>query len=384
MAESCVDVGSIGSHFESLSDPRHMRNRKHLLVDIVAICICGILCGASGPTAIHRWAKSKHAWLAKYLSLSNGIPSRDCLRRLLMALQPAAFQKCFEEWIAGGVPARREPTGQRRLVAIDGKCCRRSHDAAKDLGPLHIVSAWASEQGIALGQVATDIKSNEITAIPELLKRLDLSNAVITIDAMGCQKAIAKQIVQGGGDFVIAAKDNQPKLFAAITDFFAGHLERDLEDLRYREFETTDTGHGRIDERAYLVTKIPQDFALKQEWPWVKAIGYAVRFTQHADGRETYDVRYYILNRYLSGRRFGEAVRGHWGIESMHWMLDVNFREDDSRTRERTLGNNLSWLRRFAITRLKHHPLQESLRGKIQIAGWNDDFLAEVLTGQHV
>ena len=382
MAELSVDVGSIGSHFESLSDPRHTRNRKHLLVDIVAISICGILCGASGPTAIHRWAKSKQAWLEKYLSLSNGIPSRDCLRRLLMALQPAAFQKCFEEWIAGGVEA--EATGQRRLVAIDGKCCRRSHDAAKDLGPLHIVSAWDSEQGIALGQVATDDKSNEITAIPELLQRLDLSNAVVTIDAMGCQKAIAKQIVAGGGDFVIAVKDNQPKLFAAITEFFADHLERDLEELRYREFETTDAGHGRIDERAYLVTKIPQDFAGKKEWPWLKAIGYAVRFTEHADGRETYDVRYYILNRSLSGRRFGEAVRGHWGIESMHWVLDVNFREDDSRTRERTLGNNLSWLRRFAITRLKQHPLKESLRGKMQIAGWNDDFLAEVLTGQHL
>ena len=382
MAESGVDVGSIGSHFESLSDPRHTRNRKHLLVDIVVISICGILCGASGPTSIHRWAKSKHDWLAKYLALPNGIPSRDCLRRLLMALKPEAFQKCFQEWIASGVAA--DATGQRRLVAIDGKCCRRSHDASKDLGPLHIVSAWASEQGIALGQVATDVKSNEITAIPELLARLDLSNAVITIDAMGCQKAIAQQIASGGGDFVIAVKDNQPKLSQAITEFFADHLQRDLEELQYREYETEDAGHGRIDERAYYLSKIPQDFALKKEWPWVKAIGYAVRLTQHADGRETHDVRTYILSRYLSGQRFGEAVRGHWGIESMHWVLDVNFREDDSRTRERTLGNNLSWLRRFAITRLKHHPLKESLRGKMQIAGWNDDFLAEVLTGQHV
>ena len=377
-----VDVGSIGSHFESLSDPRHTRNRKHLLVDIVVISICGILCGASGPTAIHRWAKSKHEWLAKHLALPHGIPSRDCLRRLLMVLKPEAFQKCFEEWIAGGVAA--EATGQRRLVAIDGKTCRRSHDAAKDWGPLHIVSAWASEHGITLGQVATADKSNEITAIPELLTRLDLTNTIVTIDAMGCQKAIAEQIVNEGGDFVLAVKDNQPKLFAAITEFFAHHLELDLEELRYRECATTDEGHGRRDERAYVVTKLPKDFALKKEWPWIKALGYAVRFTQHDDGRETYEVRYYILSRYLSGPRFGAAVRGHWGIESMHWVLDVIFREDDSRTRERTLGNNLSWLRRFAITRLKHHPLPESLRGKMQIAGWNNDFLAEVLTGQHV
>lgn len=382
MAELCGDVGSLGSHFESLTDPRHTRNRKHLLVDIVVISICGILCGASGPTAIHRWAKSKHEWLAKHLKLPHGIPSRDCLRRLLMVLKPEAFQKCFEEWIASGVEA--DATGQRRLVAIDGKCCRRSHDASKDLGPLHIVSAWASEQGISLGQVAAADKSNEITAIPLLLTRLDLSNSIVTIDAIGCQKAIAKQIVAEEGHFVIAVKDNQPKLLQTIRDFFCDHLELDLEELRYREHETEDVGHGRIDERAYLVTKIPKDFALKKEWPWIKAIGYAVRLTIHADGRETNDVRYYILSRYLSGPRFGEAVRGHWGIESMHWVLDVNFREDDSRTRERTLGNNLSWLRRFAITRLKHHPLKESLRGKMQIAGWNDDFLAEVLTGQQL
>ncbi len=382
MAELCVAVDSIGSHFESLSDPRHTRNRKHLLVDIVAISICGILCGASGPTAIHRWAKSKREWLAKHLALPNGIPSRDCLRRLLMVLQPEAFQKCFEEWITSGVEA--DVTGQRRLVAIDGKCCRRSHDASKDWGPLHIVSAWASEQGIALGQVATDDKSNEITAIPELLTRIDLTNTVVTIDAIGCQKEIAQQIVTGGGDFVIAVKDNQPKLSQAIQDFFTDHLQRDLEELQYREYDTEDAGHGRIDERSYCLTRIPKDFALKNEWPWIKAIGYAVRLTIHADGRETHDVRYYILSRDLSGQRFGEAVRGHWGIESMHWVLDVNFREDDSRTRERMLGNNLSWLRRFAITRLKHHPLKESLRGKMQIAGWNDDFLAEVLTGQYV
>ena len=382
MARRCVDVGSLGSHFESLTDPRHTRNRKHRLVDIVVISICGILCGAPGPTAIHRWAKSKHEWLANYLVLPNGIPSRDCIRRLLLALKPEAFQKCFEEWIASGV--EYDEAGERRLLAIDGKCCRRSYDASKDWGPLHIVSAWASEHGIALGQVATEDKSNEITAIPQLLTRIDLTRTIVTIDAIGCQKEIAQQVVTGGGDFVIAVKDNQPKLYQAIVDVFAEHLEHDLEELQYREYETEDARHGRIDERAYYLTRLPKNFALKTEWPWIKAIGYAVRLTQHADGRETHDVRYYMLSRYLSGQRFAEAVRGHWSIESMHWVLDVNFREDDSRTRERILANNLSWLRRFAITRLKHHPLPESLRGKMQIAGWNNDFLAEVLTGQYV
>jgi predicted transposase YbfD/YdcC len=350
------------------------------LVDIVVIAICGMVSGCDGPTAIHRWAANRLDWLRSFLPLANGIPSRDCLRRLLLALQPRAFQECFQDWIAQAVQA--DAGGPARLIAIDGKTCRRSHDAAHGLGPLHIVSAWASEEGIALGQVATEEKSNEITAIPQLLKQIELTDALITIDAMGCQKEIARDIVGGGGDFVIAVKDNQPKLREAIAAHFEKHLENDLEDLRYRSHETSDAGHGRIDERSYYLTKVPADFAVKEEWPWVKAIGFSVRVSRHADGRETDEVRYYILSRYLSGKRFGEAVRGHWGIESMHWVLDVTFREDDSRTRERTLGNNLSWLRRFAVTLLKRHPIKDSLRGKMLRCMMNTDFLAEVLTLQ--
>jgi len=196
MATQWVNVESIGSFFESLSDPRHTRNRKHLLVDIVVISVCGMVCGCDGPTAIHRWALNRRSWLGTFLSLPNGIPSRDCIRRLLMALKPEAFQVCFRDWIACAV--RTEDRGPDRLIAIDGKACRGSHDASQQLGPLHIVSAWASEEGIALGQVATEEKSNEITAIPELLKRIDLADALITIDAMGCQKEIAREIVGGG------------------------------------------------------------------------------------------------------------------------------------------------------------------------------------------
>src|SRR5450631_4897227 len=351
MTTKWVNVESIGSHFQSLSDPRHTRNRKHLLVDIVVIAICGMVCGCDGPTAIHRWAANRLDWLRSFLPLANGIPSRDCLRRLLMALQPQAFQSCFQNWIASAIVT--DDTKPDRLVAIDGKTCRRSHDAAKGLGALHIVSAWATEEGIALGQVATEAKSNEITAIPQLLEQLDLAGPLITIDAMGCQKAIVQKVVDGGGDCVITVKDNQPKLLAAIQEHVFDHLERDLEALHYRTHETRDAGHGRIDERSYFLTKVPPDFAAAKDWPWVKAIGYSVRITRHADGTESDEVRYYLCTRYLSGKRFGEAVRGHWGIESMHWVLDVNFREDDSRTRERTLGNNLSWLRRFAVTLLK-------------------------------
>ena len=373
-----ADVGSISSYFESLDDPRHARNRKHLLVDIAVIAVCAIICGCDGPTAIHRWAKHRRSWLAQYLALPNGIPSRDCIRRLLIVLKPEAFQRCFQDWISDTVTG--EASNPDRLVAIDGKTCRGSHDRAKDLGALHIVSAWASEQGIAPGQVATDAKSNEITAIPQLLGQIDLAGTLIMIDAMGCQKEIVERIVAGGGDCVIAVKDNQPKLLAAIQAPFFDALEGDLKDLEHRYHETNEGGHGRIDDRYYYLAEVPRDFASRKDWPWVKAIGYTVRITRHADGTETDEVRYYLSSRYLSGRRFAEAVRGHWGIESMHWVLDVNFREDDSRTRERTLGNNLSWLRRFAVTLLRRHPDKDSLRGKMMSCMLNTDFLAEVLS----
>ena len=315
MATQWVNVESIGSYCESLSDPRHTRNRKHLLIDVVVIAVCGLVCGCDGPTAIHRWATHRLDWLKQFLTLPHGVPSRDCIRRLLLMLRPEAFPKCFQDWIAQAVPS--DDNGPARLIAIDGKACRRSHDAAQGLGPLHIVSAWASEEGIALGQVATAEKSNEITAIPLLLKQIELTKTLVTIDAMGCQKEIARDIVAGGGDFVIAVKDNQPKLREAMGAYFEKHLERDLEDLKYRFHETREQGHGRLDERSYFLTRVPSDFAVKKAWPWIKAIGYTVRVTRHADGRETDEVRYYVLSRYLSGKRFSEAVRGHWGIESM-------------------------------------------------------------------
>jgi predicted transposase YbfD/YdcC len=377
-----VDVGSIASYFESLDDPRHTRNRRHLLVDIAVIAVCAIICGCDGPTAIHRWARHRQSWLAQHLALPNGIPSRDCIRRLLIVLKPEAFQRCFQAWISDTIAA--EASSPDRLVAIDGKTCRGSRDHAKDLGALHIVSAWATEEGIALGQVATDAKSNEITAIPQLLEQIDLKGTLITIDAMGCQREIVKQIAAGGGDCVIAVKDNQPTLLAAIQKPFFDHLEGDRKDFKPRHHETHEDGHGRIDDRYYDLAEIPRDFACRVDWPWVKAIGYTVRITRHADGSETDEVRYYLSSRYLSGQRFAEAVRGHWGIESMHWVLDVNFREDDSRTRERALANNLSWLRRFAVTLLKRHPEKDSLRGKMMSCMLSTDFLAQVLSLQHV
>jgi predicted transposase YbfD/YdcC len=380
VADKLVNVESIASYFQSLSDPRHTRNRKHLLLDVVVIAVCAMVSGSDGPTAIHRWAANRAEWLQGFLALPNAIPSRDCIRRLLMALSPEAFQRCFQDWIAHALVT--DQGGAKRLVAIDGKTCRRSHDHGQGLGPLHLVSAWASEEGIALGQVACEAKSNEITAIPLLLGQIELTDTIVTTDAMGCQKEIARAIVDGGGDFVIAVKDNQPSLRQEVEGYLMEQLGRDFEDLRYRHHETSEVGHGRTDERAYYLCAVPRDFALKSEWPWVKAIGYAVRVSVDNRGQETSEVRFYVLSRYLSGKRFSEAVRGHWGIEAMHWVLDVTFREDDSRTRERTLANNLSWLRRFAVTLLKRHPVKDSIKGKMLRCMMNTDFLTEVLTLQ--
>lgn len=229
MAGSIVSLDSVVKHFESLPDPRHTRNRRHLLVDVIVIAVCGVIVGCEGPTAIVRWAQAKKDWLGQILELPNGIPSRDCLRRVLSALKPEAFQECFQNWIIEILT--EDADGSHRTIAIDGKTMRRSHDRAGGLGPLHMVSAWASEQGLALGQIATEEKSNEITAIPQLLDKIDVQGAVVTIDAMGCQKEIAKKIRSAGGDYVLAVKDNQPKLHQAIEKFFSEALEDDFEQV---------------------------------------------------------------------------------------------------------------------------------------------------------
>ena len=378
MAGSTVSLDSVVKHFESLPDPRHTRNRRHLLVDVIVIAVCGVIVGCEGPTAIERWAKAKKDWLGQLLELPNGIPSRDCLRRVLSALKPGAFQECFQRWIAECLTG--DADGSHRTVAIDGKTMRRSHDRAGGLGPLHLVSAWASEQGIALGQIATEEKSSEITAIPELIDQIDIQGAVVTIDAMGCQKEIAKKIKGGGGDYVLAVKDNQPKLHQAIQEFFVEAMEDDFGSVSDRRHETHETGHGRVDDRYYYLAKLPNDFAFKKQWPSVKAIGMAVRITEKSDGTTSEDARYFIASRYLSGKRFAQSVRGHWAIEnSLHWVLDVTFNEDQSRARERHLADNLSWLRRFGISLLKQHPSKDSIKGKSQIAGWSNDFLMQVL-----
>jgi len=380
MTPPTVSLNSIVKHFESLPDPRHTRNRRHLLVDVITIAVCGVIVGCSGPTSIERWAKAKADWLEELLALQNGIPSRDCIRRVLSALKPEAFQTCFQSWMMSLVSKDEET---RPTIAIDGKTMRRSHDRSRGLGPLHLVSAWASEHGLSLGQVATEEKSNEITAIPELIDQIDVQGAIVTIDAMGCQKAIAKKIVDARGDYVLAVKDNQPKLHDAIKDLFSDERQDDLLKMQHRQHQTSEKGHGRCDDRCYVLAKIPRNASWKDAWPGATAVGMAVRTTQKSDGTTSGDVRYFITSCYLSGERFAQAVRGHWGIEnSLHWVLDVTFDEDQSRTRERFAASNLSWLRRFAISLLKRHPSKHSIKGKSEMAGWNNEFLMQVLTEQ--
>jgi predicted transposase YbfD/YdcC len=357
-----------------------------LLGDVITIAVCGVIVGCDGPTAIAAWARAKQDWLREVLELPSGVPSRDCIRRVLSLLKPEAFQRCFESWIARLVgETTRAGAEPQRLIAIDGKTARRSHDARNGLGPLHLVSAWATENGLSLGQLATDEKSNEITVIPELIARIDVKGAIVTIDAMGCQKDIAQKIVDGQGDYVLAVKDNQPKLHAAIQEFFSDERQAELSKLPHREHQTCEQSHGRQDQRYYVVAKLPADFPLQHEWPGIKAIGTAVRVTEKSDGSISGDVRYFISSCYPSGRRFAEAVRGHWGIEnSLHWVLDVTFDEDHSRTRNRRMTDNLSWLRRFAVSLLKRHKSKDSIKCKSRIAGWNNQFLMEVVTGKGV
>ncbi len=380
-----VLVASIIDHFQSLPDPRHTKNRRHLLADVIVISMCGIIVGCEGPTAIERWAKAKQDWLKQVLKLPNGIPSHDCIRHVLLLLKPEAFQQCFEKWIQSCLTPTSDNDAGTSYIAIDGKTSRRSHDRASGLGALHLVSAWAADHGVSLGQVATEEKSNEITAIPELLNQINVKNSIVTIDAMGCQTRIARKILEGDGDYVLAAKKNQGKLYEAIELFFNAHWkDGDWIGGPCRSIETHEKGHGRIDDRYYYLSKIPDNHPVFSKWPGLKAIGMAIRVSEK-DGETTEDVRYYIVSRYLSGRRFSVAVRGHWSIENtLHWQLDVTFREDDSRVRNRQLANNLGWLRRFAISLLKRHPSSHSVKGKTQIAGWNNDFLLQVLTGKGI
>ena len=372
-----VTAESILRHFEELPDPRSHINRKHLLGDLIVISIMAVIAGAEGPEAIGVWARSNEAFLGERLALPGGIPSPDTIGRLLVALKPSAFQKCFEDWI--GALSRTHIGGDLDIIAVDGKALRRSHDAKKSLGPLFLVSAWAVQRGISLGQLATAEKSNEITAIPELLGNIDIEGSVVTIDAAGCQKAIAEKIIAGKADYVLALKGNQGNLYQAAMDYIAGHMEDGFAGVPARTQVERLKGHGRVEEVTYYQLPVPKELPGRKSWKGLRTLGVAIRHSESSRG-ETDDVRYYISSLKLSVKKFAACVRGHWGIENtLHWCLDVTFGEDASRVRNRNLANNLAWLKRFAISLLKQIDGKESIAMKRRMAGWNSDYLLNVL-----
>lgn len=372
------DAVSILEYFEDLEDPRSTINRQHLLGDLIVISVCGVLAGADGPKAIGVWAQAHKDWLQDYLELPNGIPSHDTIGRLLAALKPAAFQSCFERWINS---LRQSSDGKptEEIIAIDGKALRRSHNRKESLGPLFLVSAWSVQRGISLGQLATAEKSNEITAIPELLDNIELNNATVTIDAAGCQKNIAAKIIEKGGDYLLALKGNQGNLYQAAMDWVLEQMENDFATTTVRRFVETVKGHGREDTVEYIHLPAPASLPGKSLWKNLRTIGVAIR-TSQKDGKETCDVRFFISSLHLGVRRFAKSSRGHWGIEnSLHWCLDVTFREDESRVRDRLAADNLAWLKRFSISLLKQQDDKESIAMRRRMAGWNVDYLMQVI-----
>lgn len=376
------DAVNILRFFEDLPDPRSKVNQLHRLGDVIVIAICAILATADGPTAIAKWAKLNEGWLRRHLALPHGIPGKDTFRRVLGLLPPAAFQQCFQQWLLTLQASPDEGSESQKHIAIDGKTLRRSHDRKHGLGPMHIVSAWASDHGISLGQVATDEKSNEITAIPQLLDLIDVEDAIVTIDAAGCQKAIAAKIVNGKGDYVLALKGNQEKLLEDVQFEMLCHMQDGFVGSSVSRHVEVEQGHGRLEARTYYQITAPSNLRGRSEWKGLKTIGAAVRVYEE-NGVEKRDIRYFISSLRRNGKQFANSVRSHWGIEnSLHWSLDMTFREDESRVRERTFADNLSWLRRMTLSLIKQHPGKESNIMKRRMAGWNVDFLMQILTGK--
>jgi len=377
-----IGLDEVVCHFAELEDPRSEINRRHPLVSVVVIALMAVLAGASGPTGIAKWALLKRDLLNRLLPLPNGVPRKDVFRRVLATLQPGAFQACFVNWLQSLQDAAAAATGIAQPVyAVDGKTLRRSHDRRKGLGALHSVSVWASDFGLSLGQVATDEKSNEITAIPELLKLIDIRGAIITIDALGTQTAIAKDIVDGGADYVLALKGNQETLHQAAIDFINEHMETNFANCGARRHITKETGHGRTETRHYIQMPAPTTLPGFGRWQGLLTIGVAMLHCIR-DGKETADIRYYISSLSMGVKRFAHAVRAHWGIENTcHWSLDVTYREDESRIRDKHMRENFAWLNRFTLSLLKQHPGKDSLVMKRRCCGWNDEFLVQTLTG---
>jgi predicted transposase YbfD/YdcC/predicted DNA-binding protein (UPF0251 family) len=365
--------------FAELKDPRVDRTKRHALGDLLAIAICAIICGADGWTQVAKFGRCKVKWFQTFLDLPHGIPSHDTFGRVFAALDPEAFEACFLHWIADLASA-----SAGRLIAIDGKTIRRSLDAANGKAAIHLVSAWCAANHLVLGQVATDAKSNEITAIPQLLKLLDLTDAVVTIDAAGCQKKIAQQIVEQGGHYLLQLKGNQGSLHEETVTLFDQCLTDDCHGVSYHTAQTLNKGHGRVEARQLWATSEVNWFAEKGKWKNLRSL-IRVR-AQRTVGKETStEDRYYITDLPAQDPAGLLAhIRGHWGVENnLHWSLDLNFREDERRIRQGHAAENFARLSRIALNLLQAEKTNDGgIKTKRLCCGWDHDYLLTVLTGR--
>lgn len=368
---------SIAEHFENVVDPRIERSKDHLLIDILSIAILAVICGADGWVGIETYGKAKQGWLKTFLALPNGIPSHDTFARVFARLDPEQLQTAFLSWVRS---VSRLTAGE--VIAIDGKTARRSYDKGKDKGAIHMVSAWASQNRLVLGQRKVDDKSNEITAIPELLKVLDLEGCIVTIDAMGTQKAIANQIVTQGGNYVLALKGNQGDLCEDVEQLFDWAHSQAFKTIDYDFHESLDSGHGRIEKRRCWSLGQVEGLIDGEKWAQLTSIAM-VEAIRDCNGQISREVRYYISSLAPDAQRLAEAIRTHWSIENpLHWVLDVAFGEDDCRIRNGHAPENFTLLRHLAVSALNQEKTAKvGIKNKRLRAGWDDDYLLKVVVG---
>ena len=373
-----AESSSLMEHFGSLEDPRRAQGRRHNLLDIVTMTICAVVAGAEGWDDVELFAQCKEDWLRRFLELPNGIPCSDTFARVFARIDPERFRACFQEWVNS-----IQQLTQGQVIAIDGKTLRRSHDKRGGKGAIHLVSAWAAENSLVLGQTRTDAKSNEITAIPRLLELLELQGCIVTIDAMGCQKEIARKILDRGADYVLAVKGNQGQLRRDIGDLFQGGDGTGTPDLPHDYATTLNKGHGRIERRECWTISDPAGLEYLSpvgDWPGLRSVGM-VRSQRRAGAEVSVETRYYISSLGAEARRFLETARSHWGIEnSVHWVLDVSFREDESRVRTGNAPENLATIRHAALNLLRQRQHSKiSIKAKRKLAAWDNDYLLSVI-----
>jgi predicted transposase YbfD/YdcC len=355
------NAGSFIAYFSKVIDPRIERSKRHLLVDIIAIAVCAVICGANQWIEIEAYAQEKKEWLKTFLKLPNGIPSHDTIARVFARIDPENFQTAFLDWVNSLTQAF---TGE--VIAIDGKTLRGSHERGRGKKALHLISAWATQQSISLGQRVVDDKTNEITEVPKLLKLLVLKGAIVTLDAMGCQRAIARQIREQEADYVLAVKDNQGRLYQGLRTLFEQSEARQFKAMTYSQHNTVDGDHGRVETRCVTVLPSVYLHSLKRHWKDLQSLVQVESHREVKGGVISKEKRYYISSLPMNAQRIAEAVRSHWRIENnLHWSLDVTFREDESRIRKKHAPANVGWLRRLALTLLKkENSFKGSLRRK--------------------